>query len=124
MPVGVAVMARVCKRYHPACSSLLGIGQSWNSLDASLTEGLTSNFFVVSAAGEVVTANEGALNGTVREVVLQVCIFCRGLLGLFSCHVRAKPVGVSVLACTRMDYYLACTRCLALGSQGSARMAP
>ncbi|WIA18133.1 hypothetical protein OEZ85_009609 [Tetradesmus obliquus] len=41
--------------------------------DGSLTEGLTSNFFVVSAAGEVVTANEGALNGTVREVVLQVC---------------------------------------------------
>jgi hypothetical protein len=40
--------------------------------DGSLTEGLTSNFFVVSAAGEVVTANEGALNGTVREVVLQV----------------------------------------------------
>ncbi|KAF6258830.1 aminotransferase [Scenedesmus sp. NREL 46B-D3] len=41
--------------------------------NGSLTEGLTSNFFVVSAAGEVVTANEGALNGTVREVVLQVC---------------------------------------------------
>jgi branched-subunit amino acid aminotransferase/4-amino-4-deoxychorismate lyase len=40
--------------------------------DGALTEGLTSNFFVVSAAGEVVTANEGALNGTVREVVLQV----------------------------------------------------
>jgi hypothetical protein len=30
----------------------------------------------VSAAGEVVTANEGALNGTVLEVVLQVRILC------------------------------------------------
>ncbi len=41
--------------------------------EGALTEGLTSNLFVLSAAGEVVTANEGALNGTVREVVLQVC---------------------------------------------------
>jgi branched-subunit amino acid aminotransferase/4-amino-4-deoxychorismate lyase len=48
--------------------------------DGALTEGLTSNFFVLSAAGEVVTANEGALNGTVREVVLQVrwCVWLVG----------------------------------------------
>jgi hypothetical protein len=54
--------------------------------DRALTEGLTSNFFVVSAAGEVVTANEGALNGTVREVVLQVRIHTRILgIGLLGC---------------------------------------
>jgi hypothetical protein len=69
------------------------------SRDGSLTEGLTSNFFVVSAAGEVVTANEGVLNGTVREVVLQVRIFYIGLL--------ARSVGVSVLACARVR----CTAC-------------
>jgi hypothetical protein len=50
---------------------VLGIGQSGIGPDGSLTEGLTSNFFLVSAAGEV-AANEGALNGTVREVLLQV----------------------------------------------------
>jgi branched-subunit amino acid aminotransferase/4-amino-4-deoxychorismate lyase len=68
----VFVLAHVRVRCCTACTSLLGIGQSWMAPDGALTEGLTSNFFVVSAAGEVVTANEGALNGTVREVVLQV----------------------------------------------------
>lgn len=42
------------------------------SPEGALTEGLTSNFFVLSSEGEIITANEGALNGTVREVVLQV----------------------------------------------------
>ena len=34
-------------------------------------EGLSSNFFALSAAGEVVTADEGVLGGTIRELVLQ-----------------------------------------------------
>eukprot|EP00878_Enallax_costatus_P039790 GHUV01045702.1.p1 GENE.GHUV01045702.1~~GHUV01045702.1.p1 ORF type:complete len:119 (+),score=23.29 GHUV01045702.1:187-543(+) len=42
------------------------------SHDGALTEGLTSNFFVLSDQGEVVTAQEGVLDGTVRQVILQV----------------------------------------------------
>lgn len=42
------------------------------SHDGALTEGLTSNFFVLSDKGEVVTAQEGVLDGTVRQVILQV----------------------------------------------------
>jgi branched-subunit amino acid aminotransferase/4-amino-4-deoxychorismate lyase len=37
-----------------------------------LLEGLTSNFFVLNAEGAVMTADEGVLSGTVRELILQV----------------------------------------------------
>jgi hypothetical protein len=39
--------------------------------DGSLMEGLTSNFFALQR-GKLVTAEEGVLSGTVRELVLQV----------------------------------------------------
>lgn len=42
------------------------------SPDGLLLEGLTSNFFVLSADGAMQTADEGVLSGTVRELVLQV----------------------------------------------------
>lgn len=42
------------------------------SPSGSLLEGLTSNFFALSAEGAVLTADEGVLSGTVRELVLQV----------------------------------------------------
>lgn len=42
------------------------------SQDGALTEGLTSNFFVLSERGDVITAQEGVLDGTVRQVILQV----------------------------------------------------
>eukprot|EP00240_Pyramimonas_obovata_P006341 CAMPEP_0118927644 /NCGR_PEP_ID=MMETSP1169-20130426/5074_1 /TAXON_ID=36882 /ORGANISM="Pyramimonas obovata, Strain CCMP722" /LENGTH=304 /DNA_ID=CAMNT_0006869451 /DNA_START=315 /DNA_END=1229 /DNA_ORIENTATION=+ len=38
-----------------------------------LYEGMSSNFFAVTKSGEVVTAEEGILAGTVRELLLQVC---------------------------------------------------
>eukprot|EP00775_Hariotina_reticulata_P005354 gene5354-5590_t len=41
--------------------------------EGAVMEGLTSNFFVLSSAGEVETADAGVLSGTVRELVLQVC---------------------------------------------------
>lgn len=41
--------------------------------EGQLLEGLTSNFFVLDSQGAVVTADEGVLNGTVRELVLEVC---------------------------------------------------
>jgi len=44
--------------------------------EGQLLEGLTSNFFVLDSQGAVVTADEGVLNGTVRELVLEV----RGLV--------------------------------------------
>ena len=37
-----------------------------------LLEGLTSNFFVLNAEGAMMTADEGVLSGTVRELILQV----------------------------------------------------
>lgn len=37
-----------------------------------LLEGLTSNFFVLGADGAVHTADDGVLNGTVRELILEV----------------------------------------------------
>eukprot|EP00271_Cylindrocystis_brebissonii_P022477 TRINITY_DN8669_c0_g1_i1.p1 TRINITY_DN8669_c0_g1~~TRINITY_DN8669_c0_g1_i1.p1 ORF type:complete len:121 (+),score=40.19 TRINITY_DN8669_c0_g1_i1:382-744(+) len=40
--------------------------------DGSVLEGMSSNFFVVRG-GAVMTAQEGVLLGTVREVALQVC---------------------------------------------------
>lgn len=42
------------------------------SHEGQLLEGLTSNFFVLDSQGAVVTADEGVLNGTVRELVLEV----------------------------------------------------
>jgi hypothetical protein len=39
--------------------------------DGGLMEGLSSNFFVL-LGGKLVTAEEGVLSGTVRELVLQV----------------------------------------------------
>lgn len=44
--------------------------------DGCLLEGLTSNFFVLSGEGAVVTAEEGVLSGTVRELVLEVGSMC------------------------------------------------
>jgi branched-chain amino acid aminotransferase len=40
--------------------------------DGHLLEGLTSNFFVLSDQGAVMTADAGVLNGTVRELILEV----------------------------------------------------
>lgn len=40
--------------------------------DGDLLEGLSSNFFALQD-GAVVTAEEGVLGGTIREIVLQVC---------------------------------------------------
>lgn len=40
--------------------------------EGQLLEGLTSNFFVLNGDGAVMTADDGVLNGTVRELVLQV----------------------------------------------------
>eukprot|EP00877_Chromochloris_zofingiensis_P005400 jgi/Chrzof1/14861/Cz09g18230.t1 len=41
--------------------------------EGHIMEGLTSNFFVLQG-GSVVTADEGVLSGTVRELVLEVCL--------------------------------------------------
>lgn len=38
-----------------------------------LLEGLSSNFFVIDENDTVVTADQGVLPGTVRELVLKVC---------------------------------------------------
>jgi branched-subunit amino acid aminotransferase/4-amino-4-deoxychorismate lyase len=48
--------------------------------DGHLLEGLTSNFFVLSDQGAVVTADAGVLNGTVRELILEVRGTSRGPL--------------------------------------------
>ena len=42
------------------------------SPDGSLMEGLSSNFFALEE-GAVVTAGEGVLSGTIREIILEVC---------------------------------------------------
>lgn len=42
------------------------------SPEGQLLEGLTSNFFVLGTDGAVHTADEGVLNGTVRELILEV----------------------------------------------------
>lgn len=39
---------------------------------AGLLEGLTSNFLALDGQGALVTADEGVLSGTVRELVLEV----------------------------------------------------
>lgn len=41
--------------------------------DKFLYEGMSSNFFAVTKSGEVITAGDGILEGTVRELLLQVC---------------------------------------------------
>lgn len=41
------------------------------SPDGQLMEGLSSNFFVLQG-GALLTADEGVLGGTIREIVLQV----------------------------------------------------
>jgi len=41
--------------------------------DGGLFEGMSSNFFVVTKDGTLITAGDGILAGTVREVLLQVC---------------------------------------------------
>lgn len=49
------------------------LAQPWPS--AGVTEGLSSNFFVVSRDGTVMTAGEGdVLAGTVRDAALQACV--------------------------------------------------
>lgn len=46
------------------------------SQGGQLLEGLTSNFFVLGPGGEVQTAEEGVLSGTVRELILEVRVVC------------------------------------------------
>ncbi|KAJ4458531.1 putative Aminotransferase; class IV [Paratrimastix pyriformis] len=41
--------------------------------EGAITEGLSSNFFVVMRNGHLRTANEGVLSGTVRQIVLHAC---------------------------------------------------
>jgi hypothetical protein len=55
-----------------------GGGDTGDHGGGGLLEGLTSNFFVVQG-GAVVTAEEGVLSGTVRQLVLKVggCRFLR-----------------------------------------------
>lgn len=50
------------------------------SQGGQLLEGLTSNFFVLGPGWEVQTAEEGVLNGTVRELILEVRAVCCELL--------------------------------------------
>ncbi|GBF93598.1 hypothetical protein Rsub_06318 [Raphidocelis subcapitata] len=60
------------------------------SPEGALMEGLSSNFFVLQR-GELVTADEGVLSGTIREIVLAVCRD----LGL---PVRLEPPQLSQIA--------------------------
>jgi len=50
--------------------------------EGAVMEGLTSNFFVLSSAGEVETADAGVLSGTVRELVLQVKAIMIGVMAI------------------------------------------
>lgn len=46
----------------------------------NMEEGMSSNFFAVQG-GTVLTADEGVLKGTVREIVLRVCVCVLGGVG-------------------------------------------
>lgn len=73
------------------------------SQDGAMTEGLTSNFFVLSKDGEVVTAQDGVLDGTVRQVILKVSLgsglaVCdTGPACPFSCYVVKSSGSAQVL---------------------------
>lgn len=65
--------------------------------EGHIMEGLTSNFFVLQG-GSVVTADEGVLSGTVRELVLEVSATAQGCFSIprsrLQTHVQQWPVWV------------------------------